>query len=177
MRTVHTLLAAAFAVLAIPLAAAAHDGVHINDAYARFLPGAKSGAAFFEIENHHVEDDRLIAAASNVAEKVEPHTHIQSAEGMMQMLPVEGGIVIPAQASAWLQRGGDHLMFMGLTEKLKDGDTISVTLTFERAGEVTIDIPVDNAREPGAAMPANVHGGMSGMDHGTMQHGHAAPSN
>lgn len=165
MRYAYLPLAATAATFLAAAAALAHDGVHINDAYARFLPAAMSGAAFLEVENHQIEDDRLIGASSPIAETVELHTHVESADGMMQMRQIEGGIVIPANGSAFLARGGDHLMFMGLTTRPKDGDVISVTLTFERAGEVTIEVPVDNSREP-EAMPMGDHAGHGAM-HGT----------
>ncbi len=57
-----------------------------------------------------------------------------------------------------LARGGDHVMFMGLNEVLTHGDTINVTLVFEKAGEVAVEIPVDLERKP-------MHG-MKHMNHG-----------
>jgi periplasmic copper chaperone A len=132
--------------VAIAVPAFAHDGVHIDGAYARFLPGAMSGAAFMVIENHATVDDRLIGAASDVAKRVELHTHKAGEGGMMQMIHVPEGFVIPAGETHELKRGGDHVMLMGPTRKVKDGDTITVTLTFEHAGDVTVEIPVDNTR-------------------------------
>lgn len=134
------ILAAAFAFPAL-----AHDGVHIDGAYARVMPGAKTGAVFMAIENHATADDRLMAITTESAERAELHTHKAGADGMMQMLKVEGGITIPAGTTHDLARGGDHIMLMGLTSDLKDGDTIAMTLTFEHAGEMTVEVPVDNA--------------------------------
>ena len=45
-----------------------------------------------------------------------------------------------------LKRGGDHVMFMGLTGPMNDGESVTVTLQFEKAGEITMDIPVDLKR-------------------------------
>lgn len=136
---------AAFAlVTAVP--AFAHDGVHIDGAYVRFVPGAKSAAAFFNIENHATSDDRLVSATSSIANKTELHTHIMAADGTMQMRPIEGGIVIPAGAMHELKRGGDHVMLMDLTSRPAEGDMVTITLTFEKAGEVTVEAPVDNQR-------------------------------
>ncbi len=129
-----------------PVAAVAHDGVHIDGAYARFLPGAKSGAVFLTIENHSTAGERLIAVATDVAEKASLHTSTINADGMAQMPPIVGGIAIPGGASHDLERGGDHVMLMGLTRKVADGDMISLTLTFEHAGVVVVEVPVDNAR-------------------------------
>lgn len=144
MKPMKYALAALACALAIP--AFAQDGVQIDGAYARFMPGGQTGAAFMTIENHATEDERLIGVASDVAEKVELHSHRMSADGTMQMLHLKEGIVIPAGTTHELARGGDHVMFMGLKREVKEGDTLTVTLTFEHAGEVTVDIPVDNAK-------------------------------
>jgi copper(I)-binding protein len=53
-------------------------------------------------------------------------------------------------------------MFMGLSKPLSQGDLIDVTLTFEKAGEVTLQIPVDNDRAPAHGAG---HGG--GHTHGS----------
>lgn len=141
-----TTLIAALAVAALaPVSALAGDIV-INDAYARASsPAAKAGAAFMQIVNNGDADDRLIAAETDVAVKVELHTHIKDGD-VMQMRPIEGGIVLPAGGEHWLKRGGDHVMMMGLKEPLLDGKEILVTLIFEKSEPVTITIPVDLER-------------------------------
>jgi copper(I)-binding protein len=136
-----TALAVAFAFPAL-----AHDGVHVEGAYARFMPGAMAGAAFMTIENHATVDDRLVGARSDIAERVELHTHKMGADGAMQMIAVPEGFAIPAGEKHELKRGGDHVMFMGLKTTPKDGDTVHVTLTFEHAGDVEIEVPVDGTR-------------------------------
>jgi copper(I)-binding protein len=170
MTRFQTLVAAATAAL-LSFPAFAHDGVRITDAYARSMGGiGASGAIFFLMENHAMEDDRLIGAASDVAQKVELHTHKAGADGVMQMMHVPEGFPIAAMESHALERGGDHVMLMGLTRDLKDGDIISLTLTFERSGDQVIEVPVDNARKPGAM--AHDMGAMNGAADGTMPKGH-----
>lgn len=136
------------AVLAWPLAAAAGDtSILVEDAFARASsPTAKAGAAFMTLTNIGDTDDRLIGAASDAAMRVELHTHVADDGGVMRMREIEGGIALPAGASHALERGGDHVMFMGLTRPLLDGETVTVTLTFETAGDIDIDIPVDLSR-------------------------------
>ncbi|MCU0902012.1 MAG: copper chaperone PCu(A)C [Cypionkella sp.] len=152
-----SLLAAA--VLAIATPVLAHEGVHVVDPYARVMgANAKSGAAFMVIENHGKTDDRLLKATSDVAERVELHTHKADAQGTMQMLEVPEGFVIPAGGSHALARGGDHVMFLGLTRSLAHGDVVTVTLTFEREGDVVVEIPVDLERKPDAAAHGHGHG-------------------
>ena len=156
-------LTAAVAAFAALLAAAAFAEtflMHAHDAYARFLPGAKSGAAFMVLENHSDQDDRLIGAFSRIAGSVGLHTHVKGEDGLVQMREVPEGFAMPAGKGHALSRGGDHLMFMDLTEVPAEGGRVPVTLVFEKAGEVTIDIPVDNAR-----MDAAAEGGMEHMDH------------
>ncbi len=145
-----TLLAGATA-LGLSLPAAAGD-IEVQDAYARTSGAmAKSGAAFMQIANSGTEEDRLIGVASDAAAKVELHTHKAGEDGVMQMLHVPEGFVIPAGGTHALARGGDHVMLMGLTRPLEPGDVLDVTLTFEKAGEITLEVPLDNDREEAPA--------------------------
>ena len=137
------------ATLAALLAGPALAEITIEDAYARSAsPVAKSGAAFMTLVNTGETDDRLIAASSEAAKRVELHTHVENAEGVMMMMEVEEGFAIPAGGSHTLARGGDHVMFMGLTGPWAQDDIVTVTLTFESAGEMTVEIPVDLTRQP-----------------------------
>ena len=154
-----TTFAAALSAACFALPALA-DGIMVHDAYARSSgKSAKSGAAFMVLMNQGDSDDRLISAQSDIAKRVELHTHKENADGVMQMIHVEDGFVIPAGGQHELARGGDHVMFMGLTAPLEQGDTISVTLTFEKAGPITVEIPVDLARKP---KHGKMHGHKSG---------------
>ncbi len=145
-----TLRAAIAALALMSLPAMAHDGIHVEDAYAR--ASAQSGAVFLTIVNHSATPDRLIAARTDAAARAELHTHSQDANGVMQMLEVTEGFPVAGHETHALSRGGDHLMLMGLTRPLKTGDTLTLILTFEREGEVTLDVPVDNDRK--ATAPA-----------------------
>ncbi|MDU8909951.1 copper chaperone PCu(A)C [Aestuariicoccus sp. MJ-SS9] len=136
----HTLLGGAAALL---IAMPAWADIVITDAYARSaMASAKTGAAFMVIENTGDEDDRLIGAASDAAPMVQLHTHIADANGVVKMRHVEDGFVIPAGGTHVLERGADHVMFMGLAGGFAEGPTVTVTLTFEKAGDITIDVPV-----------------------------------
>ncbi|GAA6182558.1 copper chaperone PCu(A)C [Shimia sp. NS0008-38b] len=148
---------AAVAAVALALPAIADGTISVNDAYARVATKiSKSGAAFMIIENTGTEDDRLVSVSSDVAKRTELHTHKEDTNGNMQMIHVEDGFVVPAGGMHGLARGGDHVMFMGLMRGLEHGDVVTVTLTFENAGDVTLEVPVDLERKP---------------DHGQMKHG------
>ncbi|WP_300516379.1 copper chaperone PCu(A)C [Aliiroseovarius sp.] len=150
--------------LTFALPAFAESRIMIEDAYARAAGvTAMAGAAFMQIVNTGDEDDRLIGARSDIARRVELHTHIENDQGVMQMTHVKEGFAIPAGETHLLKRGGDHVMFMGLTGSMDHGASVTVTLVFEKAGEMVVEIPVDLERKPMQ--------GMSGMSGGSMGQG------
>jgi len=122
------------------------DGITISDAYARSAtPSAMSGAAFMVITNESDAPDRLIDVRSDAATRVELHTHIMT-DGVMQMTHLAEGREIAAGETHMLERGGDHVMFMGLASGWRQGDLVHLTLVFEKGGEVELGIPVDLER-------------------------------
>lgn len=148
-----TTVMAAVAAAGFAAMAMADDTVKIMvmDPYARSSTSmSTSGAAFMTLMNHADEDDRLVAVQSDAAERVEIHTHKEDANGVMKMMEVKEGFVVPAGGMHALQRGGDHVMFLGLKDAMEQGEMISLTLTFENAGDVTVEVPVDLTRKPGA---------------------------
>lgn len=134
---------AALAVLS-PAAALADEGLTIRDAYVRST-NPKTAAAFMVVENHGAADCRLTGVSSDAAEMVELHTHAE-VDGVMKMQKVEGGIAIPAGTEHALARGGDHVMLMGLTKPLAQGDTVALTLDFGDCGTQPIEAALDNDR-------------------------------
>ncbi|WP_298837477.1 copper chaperone PCu(A)C [uncultured Roseobacter sp.] len=141
----------------LPVAGMAAD-IIISDAYARVSrPGAPTGAAFMLITNAGDSADRLISVTSDVARRVELHTHIDQGDGIMKMTEIDGGIPLPPGATHKMVRGGDHVMFMGIETPLEQGGEVTVTFTFEHAGDVVVTVPVDNERK---------------ADHSAMEHGH-----
>lgn len=133
--------AACAAFLAMPALAE----IVITDAYTR-ASHSRAGAAFLTLENTGEDADHLLDVRSDAAARVELHSHEMNAEGVMRMVHVETGFALPAGEALVLERGGHHVMFMGLAEPWKDGDTIPVTLIFEKAGAVELEIPVDLSR-------------------------------
>lgn len=154
-----TLLAAAAAAVSLAMPALAAE-IEVHDPYARVSSMmSSSGAAFMVIHNHGDADDHLVGVSSEVAEKVELHTHKEDENGVMRMIHVEEGLALPAQGEIVMARGGNHVMFLGLNRELAQGDVVTVTLQFENAGDVTVDVPVDLERKP-------MHGN---MNHGQMK--------
>jgi len=123
-----------------------HGQLSLEQAWARATPPrAKNGAAYVTITNHGAMADKLIAAATDAAAKAELHTHIMT-DGVMKMRQIPS-IAVPAHGSTQAKPGGDHIMLMGLKKSLKAGEEISLTLTFEHAGPITIKVPIQ--KKPG----------------------------
>ena len=119
----------------------AAGGITVEEAWAR--PPAMAGgngAAYFLIRNDGAAADRLIAVTSPLA-MAEMHESVMGDDGTMTMNPVDGVDVAAGETVAF-ERGGLHIMFMGVAEPPAVGDTIPLTLTFQNAGEITIDVPV-----------------------------------
>jgi hypothetical protein len=145
----------AAALVAATLAAGCTSGsgasVTITEPWARASSAmAAAGAAYMTIENTGSEADALVGAASPAAEIVEVHETVAmgsqapgaSAEGgMMGMQPV-ARLEIPAGGTVELKPGSYHVMLIDLAQELKPGDEIEITLTFEKAGEVTVTAEV-----------------------------------
>ncbi len=126
---------------------ASANGIAVHGAWARPSMGnMPNSAAYMTLEGGGAEPDELIAAASPAAERVELHTHLVE-NGIAKMRPVDGIEVVPGTATV-LQPGGLHLMLLGLQQKLKEGDTLPMTLTFKHAGEVQLTVPVQAGASP-----------------------------
>ncbi|WP_417516876.1 copper chaperone PCu(A)C [Minwuia sp.] len=113
-----------------------------------------NGAGFLTLENAG-EADALIGVTSDFAARNELHTHLHE-DGRMMMRPVEK-IELPAGETVKLEPGGLHLMLMGLKAPLKAGEKKTVTLIFEKAGEVDVELSIEE-RGSGAETKHDGHG-------------------
>jgi periplasmic copper chaperone A len=144
--TFHRTLAALGLAL-VAFTACAQSTPRVEDAWARpTVAGQTAGGGFLKITSPTA--DRLLAAGSPVAKTVELHS-MQMQGDVMQMRQVPA-IDIPAGKTVELKPGGLHVMFIGLTQTLTDGATFPLTLRFEKAGEVKVDVKVTTK----AAAPA-----------------------
>jgi periplasmic copper chaperone A len=139
----------------------------ISQAWSRATPGgAKVASAYLTIENKGAAPDRLSAISADVAGSAGVH-EMATVNGVMTMRPVEGGLVLPPATTVKLGPGGYHLMLTELKRPLKQGESVPMTLEFEKAGKVVVTFNVLGVGAPGpagAAKPA-----MGGMDHGKMK--------
>ncbi len=142
-------LAVAVLTLAGCAAAAAEDfkagAITIDGPWARPTIGdAKSTAAYMKIENSGDAPDRLLAVKSDAADNLMLHESRMEGD-VMKMVHLDGGIEIPAHGAAELKPLGLHVMVMGLKAPLKDGETLPLTLVFEKQGDVPVAATVGKA--------------------------------
>jgi periplasmic copper chaperone A len=123
---------------------------------------AKAAGGFMAIVNNGTEPDRLIGIESAFAMKSEVHESKVDAAGVGTMTHVDF-LEIPAGDTVSLDHGGYHIMFMGLTGTLTEGEMHKAALIFERAGRVEIEFMIDPPAGQG-----------EGMDHSKMDHGAAS---
>lgn len=141
-----------FGLSAVALALA-QPKIEVKDPWVRLVPpNAKSTAAYMKIENMGTEADRLVDASSNVSKITELH---ETVEGKMRRVKA---IEVPAGKTVELKPGGLHVMLIDLKEPLKEGQTVEITLKFEKSGEIKVQAPVKK--------------GMGGMHHHHHHHHH-----
>ena len=147
-RAIAAALAVVFAAPARAEDAKAGDLV-ISQAWSRATPvGAKVAGAYLTVENTGTAADRLIGGSGDVAGRVEIH-EMAVDNGVMKMRPLDKGLAIEPGKTVKFAPGGYHLMFIGLKRQPKQGEKFSVTLTFEKAGKVSVDFAVEGMGEMG----------------------------
>jgi periplasmic copper chaperone A len=162
----------ACAALLCCLALPAHAGdpaanIVVTQAWSRATPGgSKVAGGYLTIENGGLAPDRLLSASTDAAKKIEIHEMAVN-DGIMTMRPVEGGPSIEPGRTVRFAPGGLHLMIIGLTGPLVQGDKVRVMLKFEQAGEISVSFdvramgapaagPLSNATDPAAHAAAKM---------------------
>lgn len=131
-------LVAVLLLAAAPAASIAAE-LTVTEAFSRATPGRGPGAAYATIQGGDAAD-RLLSVTSPRAAKVALHSMTMQGDVMrMREIPA---IEIPAGATVKLAPGALHLMLEGLTAPLRQGETVPLVLTFERAGERRVEAPV-----------------------------------
>lgn len=108
-------------------------------------PNAPTVAAYFVIHNTGESPDRLLSVETPVAEKAELHEHVMQGDLMkMQQVP---SVAVPAKGDLTFAPMAYHVMLLGLKDRslLADGKQFPLTLTFEKAGKVEVDVSVQKA--------------------------------
>lgn len=150
-----TLLLAA--LLGTSLLASAHDyrvgELQIEHPWSRAMPPvAPTAAAYFVVHNQGLEADRLLSVQTPVAAKAEMHEHMH-ADGLMKMQQVQN-VAIPAGGAVKFEPMGYHVMLFGLQQQAKEGERFPLTLTFEKAGKVEVQVVVLTEAPAATTAPA-----------------------
>jgi periplasmic copper chaperone A len=162
----HTLSKLALGALLISFVAPAlaqgtgNTSITVEQPWARATPaGAKTGAVYMTLDNKSGTADRLTGASSDVADKLQIH-EMKVENGVMKMREIAGGLPIPSGGSVVLKPGSYHVMLIGLKKPLTAGEKFPLTLTFEKAGNISVTVPV---QAMGAMKDKGSMGGMGGM--------------
>ena len=117
-------------------ATVAPGSVQVADAWCRPTPnGAKAGGCYLTLTAG--SDDRLVSVSTALAQSAEVH-EMKMENGVMSMAHLADGLPLPAGTPVELKPGGNHIMLMGLRDPLVDGRIASFTLTFEKAGPISV---------------------------------------
>jgi copper(I)-binding protein len=133
--------------------------ITIDKPWARATPkGADVGAGYLVVHNNGGTPDRLTGGTADFA-TVEIH-EMKMENGVMKMRQLTDGLNIPAHGTVSLAPNGYHVMFTHLAKPLTKGDKVKATLTFEHAGPVAVEFPVEAVGASGGAMKGGAMGGM-----------------
>jgi len=120
--------------------------LEISGGFAKaMLPGQPVGGGFFTVKNNGQTDDRLVSVSSPASGEVQIH-EMETKDNVMRMRQLKDGIAIAAGETVKLEPGNLHLMFRKVKTPFKQGDTVPVTLTFEKAGKVDLVLQVLSAQ-------------------------------
>jgi len=116
----------------------------VQDAWAYPAQLNGNGAVYFRVVNQSGQEDNLIGATTEIAAQVEIHQSLMDSSGTMSM-EHHPRISIPSGGSVFFEPGGLHVMLIGIQRELKAGDRVPLQLTFQNAGEISVEVEI---REP-----------------------------
>jgi len=138
-----------------------HGKLKIDHPWARVtIPGRP--AAGYMIVHNQGDADKIISASSPAANRIEMHTTTMK-DGVMRMRATKH-VDVPAKGSVEFKSGGFHLMIFGLKPSVKQGSKLPLTVVFDKAGPVKMELVVKKSAK---AMDHSGHGNMDkkGMKH------------
>jgi copper(I)-binding protein len=139
--------------LLFPVAALAHNyekgDMQVRHPWARATPpGATVAVVYLELRNNGKQPDRLLSASTPLAKRVEPH--ITEHAGEVAKMRALRAFEVPARERLALEPNGAHLMLIDIARPLNKGERLPLTLRFEKAGELEVEVEVQElgARHP-----------------------------
>jgi copper(I)-binding protein len=126
-------------------------------------PMAQTAAAYVTIFNGTDSEVRLASVDAGISDEVSLHETVEE-NGVMSMVEQPEGFPIPAQGTLAMKPGGKHIMFMGLNQELKEGESLELVLNFADGTSLPVELPVVSI----AAMPMadHAHDDAMGGEHG-----------
>lgn len=116
------------------------NGITLSNGWASLTPGGVDvSAGYIDIANTGTTPDRLLSASSPRASHVSLHE--MAMDGAVMQMRAISALDLPVGATVSLAPGGNHLMFEGVTAPFTEGDVIPVTLHFEHAGDINVNLP------------------------------------
>lgn len=127
--------------LAFSANAAEKSNMQFSNAWIRATPpNATVAGGFLTIKNNGA-DDRLLSISSALSSKVEIHEMTMQGD-VMQMRLLKDGLQIPGKEITAFKPGGLHLMFIQPKQALREGQKISATFVFAKAGNQQVEFTV-----------------------------------
>lgn len=166
--TFNIMIASLLLAAALAAPAFADGGISVTQVWGRATPGnVPTGALYLTITNKGAAPDHLVGASTPAAKQAELHQMIMN-NGVMEMRPVPSLEIMPGK-SLVLAPNGYHVMLTGLKAPLKEGQSVPLTLTFEKAGtvKVTAKIAKVGAMHPDDQSGASGTSAMPGMSGGS----------
>lgn len=143
----------------------AAGGITVTGAYVRATPkGARSAGGYLTIANTGTSADTLTGVSSEAASDVGLH-QMKMTGNVMEMAPLEGGLVIPPGGSVPLDPMGDHLMFTGMSQPFVQGQCVEIVLHFAAAGDLPVQLNIGGF---GQNAPPDASNGVPVNSSGTM---------
>ena len=126
--------------------------LHIAHPWSQELPpNAPNVAAYFVVHNNGSSADTLLGVDSTISDDAQLHEHVHK-DGLMKMQQVQR-VEVPAGKDLVFAPGAYHVMLMQPKDRslLVDGKRFPLTLHFEKAGNVTVEVAVHKQAPEGAA--------------------------
>ena len=150
------------AALMLPGASAnAHEytvgELHVAHPWSLALPpNAPNVAAYFVVHNNGRQDDRLLSVDTPITDDAQLHEHARTADGLMKMQQVPA-VVVPAGKDLTFAPSAYHVMLMQPKDRslLSDGKRFPLTLHFEKAGDITVEVAVQ--KQPPVEQQGHAH--------------------
>jgi copper(I)-binding protein len=121
--------------------------IAISDAWVQLTPKPTLAVAYLTLRNAGKQGATLKSVSGDVAEHIELHESVLEG-GVMRMVAHPEGFEVPAAGELRLERGGKHVMLIGVKKPLEAGSSVSLTLALSGNREIVVHLPVRDATRP-----------------------------